>query len=832
MKHYVGIDLGTTNSAICSYDGDEVRIWKSPDQHDVTPSAIFIDRRGNKYVGQRAYNSAPQSPGNAALLFKRFMGTNTPITLSAVQQTKTPEECSAEILKTLFGYLSEGMRTDPDIGTVITVPAAFNQMQKDATVQAAELAQIGKVALMQEPVAAVMRVMRSRKTDGMFMIYDLGGGTLDVAIAESSGGRVNLLAHGGKSVCGGRDFDRLLLDNVVKPWLIENFDLPDDLSVNAHYKTLLRLAVWAAEKAKIELSAKEQSVIGLSEIEVRMRDQSGVEIYLDVPLDRSALDRLIAEQIDESIQAAHETMRQAGLSAHDFERIVFIGGPTNYKPLCDKVSFELGIPGSNEVNPMTAVAEGAALFAESIDWSSQQRSRKSNRGKLASGSQLELNFNYIARTPESRAKVAVQLGDRQAVPSAEFQIDSQDTGWTSGRLPLTHGATLDLPLGKLGDNLFKVFVFDASGHPISLAQDQISITRTAATVDAIPASYAIGIEVLTKLGGRPYVLWLLQAGDHLPKQGQMQLKAGESLKAGSTGSLNFRLYEGNGQGDEPSDYRQIGVFKILGRDFDQGVIPAGDDLYLDWEVLDSGHIQLEVSVPSVSGSFRSGNFYSRQEGQFDFNSAADEILDEAQTTLHRLEEISTQVEHPQLDRIRSQLGNVLSLDTAGQDNELVLKAREQVLEARSLLSEVRRDRLSEIRRIDLDNTVEFFDEYIRQYARPSEERAFDNAVANARRAIDKPDRDFEDYLDDLRSKNFTVLWRQDWFVVGKFKSMVAKPYQFSDQRLFEDLVAMGEQCMKRDEIEKLRQVVAQLAQLQMDMSSETDLLEITNIIRG
>ena len=140
MKHYVGIDLGTTNSAICSFDGVEVALYKSPEQHDVTPSALFFDRRGNKYVGARAYNNAAKIPDNAATLFKRIMGTNTPITLSGANRTFSPEECSAEILRVLFGYLPEEIRNSKDTGTVITVPAAFNQMQKDATMSAADTA--------------------------------------------------------------------------------------------------------------------------------------------------------------------------------------------------------------------------------------------------------------------------------------------------------------------------------------------------------------------------------------------------------------------------------------------------------------------------------------------------------------------------------------------------------------------------------------------------------------------------------------------------------------------------------------------------------------------
>ena len=299
MTYYIGIDLGTTNSAICSYDGDTVRIWKSPEQNDVTPSAIYIDKRGNRYYGNKAYNQAPYNPKNSATLFKRFMGTNTTIEFDAAGISMTPEDCSAEILKVLYGYLPEEIRNDPDTATVITVPAAFNQMKKDATLQAAKRAGIGNVALMQEPVAAIMSVMRHSKREGLFLVYDLGGGTFDVSIAENINGKVNLLAHGGVEMCGGRDIDRMVFGQIVIPWLQENFSLPDDLSINPRYRTFLRVAQWATERAKIELSAREQSTIALSEGEARMMDEDGEEMYLDIDITRDAVDELIGEIIEE-----------------------------------------------------------------------------------------------------------------------------------------------------------------------------------------------------------------------------------------------------------------------------------------------------------------------------------------------------------------------------------------------------------------------------------------------------------------------------------------------------------------------------------------------------
>lgn len=834
MKTYVGIDLGTTNSAICSFDGKEVRPWKSPEQNDVTPSAIYIGPRGNTFVGLRAYNMVPQDPDRAAVLFKRLMGTNTPISLPGLKITKSPEECSAQILKVLFGYLPEEIRNDADTGTVITVPAAFNQMQKDATMQAAELAGIGKVALMQEPVAAVMSVMRVSKSDGMFMIYDLGGGTLDVAIAESIGGRVNLLAHGGIAMCGGRDFDRILMDNVVMPWLFENYDMPDNLSINPSYKPLLRHAIRAVELAKIGLSSLNDTVISedsLGYTVPQVRDQAGTEIYLEIPLNRATYDRLIEGKILESIDAAREVMTEAGLTAHDLSRIVFVGGPTHYKPLRDKVSFMLGIPGSNEVNPMTAVAEGAAVFAESIDWSSQRRGRKNSRGKLTSRGRVDLAFSYSTRTPDTQTRIMLQVQGK-VLPGAEFQIDSLDTGWTSGRLPLTDGAVVDVLLANYGDHTFKVFVFDADGGPITLEQDKFVVTRVAASVDAIPLSHSIGIEALEKLGGRPVLEWLARAGDQLPKKGSRVFKASESLKAGSPGSINFKIYEG--EIDDPiTDNRFIGMLKISGSDFASGVIAAGSDLRCDFEVLDSGQIVMEISVPSIQEVFHSGhNFYSRQEGQLDYSTAGAFVVEEGEKVLFRLEEINGVVDDQKLNLAREKLKTVSSLNPGEAETERTQEAMQNVDQARKLLAQVRKEYLKEIRQLDLDRVAQFFNERVREFARQSEATAFDNLVRTAQRAIDRNDKDFENHLTDLKQKNFDILWRQDWFVVGQFKSMASSPQRFIDRKQFEELVAAGVQFMQADQIDKLRQVVAYLWQIQIGTGSEAEMLDAANIIRG
>lgn len=520
------------------------------------------------------------------------------------------------------------------------------------------------------------------------------------------------------------------------------------------------MATWAAEKAKIELSQKEDAVVSLPETELGVRDQAGEEIYIDIAIDRKRYDALIAPKVEESIQSARETFEKAGLSPHDVERVVFVGGPTHYKPLRDKVAFELGIAPSTDVNPMTAVAEGAAVFAESIDWASQSRGRKSARGALSAGGGIDLSFNYIARTPEPRAKIVTKFGGR-APAGIEFQIDSLDTGWSSGCVALRDGASVELSLTKPGDNIFKVFVFDSNGAPVALREDKIVIARTAASIEAIPASHSIGVEARDKVGGRLVLDYLVCEGGQLPKKGKKTFKAGESLKSGSAGSIKFKLWEGE-VSDPINDNRFIGMFEIRGSDFDDGVIAAGAELVCEYEVLDSGNIQLEVSVPSISGSFKSGrNYYSSQEGKIDYSNQAKNIQEQSEHTLERLEEMASKVDDPRLEQAREKLEQAGTIKSDEADPETAKQAMDNVQEAKRLLALTRKEHLKDIRQLELDRAVDFFEKTVRQHARPTEATSFDNLVKTAQRAIENNSSDFESHLDDLRGRNFMILWRQD-----------------------------------------------------------------------
>lgn len=827
MRYYIGIDLGTTNSAICSYDGTSVRVWKSPEQNDVTPSAIYVDKRGNRYYGNKAYNQAPYNPNNSATLFKRFMGTSTKIELEAAQLSLTPEECSAEILKVLYGYLPEEIRNDPETAVVITVPAAFNQMKKDATLQAAKMAGINNVALMQEPVAAIMSIMRASKQEGIFLVYDLGGGTFDVSIAENINGKVNLLAHGGVEMCGGRDIDRMVFNQIVVPWLRSNFSLPEDFLINRKYKTFCRVAQWATERAKIELSANETSTIALSEGEARTTDEDGNEMYLDIDLNRQHVDSIIADLIKETVEATRETMNKAGLSANDIERIVFVGGPTNYKPLRDKIAYELSLPANIDVNPMTAVAEGASIFAESIDWSSNTHSRKAANEVIKTN--LDLSFKYEARTPNSTARIMCVLGNE--LNSYTIEFTSSDTGWSSGSAALKNNMMVSLPLSKNGENAFVVKVMDEYGREQPIGSNIIVITKTLATIGAIPASHSIGVEVIDKLGGVPELMFLVEEGDSLPKKGTITVKAGQTLKAGTNNSINIKLWEGNIQ-SPITDNRFIGMLKITGTDIDSGVVPTGADIECEYEILDSGTINLEVSIPCIGASFANRNFYSRQEGQIDLTDI-DSIAEQGRLVLDRIDSMAEKVDDPQLAEARKKAEHAANLDSQPQSEaEDVQKANNDLLDAKKLINKTRQANLKTIRQMDLDGCVEFFNELVRQYATEAEEQAFDNLTRTAQRSIDRNDTDFDNILDSMKTKNTLILIRQDWFIVDWYKRSVASSSNYSDVTRFRQLKQLGDQALADDDIDQLRRVLFELLSIQIHADSGAGMFDIANIIKG
>jgi molecular chaperone DnaK len=815
---YIGIDLGTTNSVITSFDGKNTRVWKSPEQNDVTPSVIYIGKRGKIY-GQKAYNNEPLDPNNTAKLFKRLMGTSTKIHFERDNLEMTPEECSAEILKTLYGYLPEDIRNDSKTGTVITVPAAFNQMQKDATKQAAFSAGINKVALIQEPVAAIMSVAKQQNINGMFIVYDFGGGTFDISIAERVGSKINLLTNDGIQFCGGRDFDKLLFENIVIPWLYKNFKLPEDFRTDKRYSTLLRMSIWATEKAKIELSSNEAAVVRLEESETRCVDENGKEIYLEVPISRNEFNKLIIPKISETIEKTREVMRNVGLKSEDINCVVFVGGPTQYKPLRDYVSEQLGIATNLDVNPMTAVSEGAAIYAESVDFETVKGGQKADKG-IVKASSFGLEFRYNARTSADKAKIAVIFKN---VAKLDFVFNSLDTGWTSGKMSLATNSIISVDLPNVGENRFSVQCYEESGSEVKLESSTITITKTLINIGKIPCAHSVGVELEDAISGKPILDYLIKKDDLLPKSGVVKYKAKKRISAGSSDSLSFKLWEG--EIEEPIEYnRFIGEITIDGNSFDYGMISAGSIIECEYTFTDSGNIEIKISIPSVGITLNGENFYNRKTGQIDYENDEDKIIEEAQSVLTKIEELTDNIYDEKLENAETELNNLIDSDL---DAEGLQALSELTQTGKGLVASFMRQNKAIVWQKDLDECIAQFKNF-ESSATPVQIRQINNLQTSIQKAIDANSQTAEKLLEELHKAVVGVMANNDELYVGLFYVIEQNPQDFKEPALYSQLISQGKQYIQSNNINGLKNVVGRLLQIRIPNEDS----EIDKMIKG
>lgn len=801
---FIGIDLGTTNSSITSFDGKETRIWKSPEQNDVTPSVIYINKRGGKVYGQSAYNNEPRDPGNTAKLFKRLMGTNTKIHFNYNNLEMTPEECSTEILRTLFSYLPEDIRNDEKTATVITVPASFNQMQKDATKQAAYNAGINKVALIQEPVAAIMSIARVQKINGLFVVYDFGGGTFDVSIAERTGNNVNLLTNDGIAFCGGRDFDKLLFDNVVIDWLYKNFNLPKDMRTNSKYASLLRMAIWATEKAKIELSAKDSATIRLDENEINCTDEDDKEIYLDIDISRDVYNNLIFPKVDETIEKTREIIRNSSLKPEDINYIVFVGGPSNYKPLRDRVSQQLGIPTSFDVNPMTVVSEGAAIYAESIDFTNEKGGQKTSKGILKSGD-FGLEFRYNARTSADKAKVAVVYKNSSKL---EFVFKNIETGWNSGKMALDNQSIVNLDLYNQGDNTFIVECYN-DGNEVKLENNKIVITKTLVNIGNIPAAHSVGVELEDPITHKPTLDYLITKDELLPKSGVVKYKTTKRISAGSSDFISFKLWEGEIK--EPIEYnRFIGDIKIDGHAFEYGIIPVGSVIECSYTFNDSGNIDIKITVPSVGITLNGENFYNRLSGQINFDTDVDDIIDDANSIIEKIDEVNEKGFDEKLSELSSKMNEYINKENL--DTEETQSLFELTQQSKSSLATYMKKNQTLVWQKELDDQIGLY-ETVKEKATPAQQKQIENLKESIQSAINAKNIQAEILLKELGKIIAGIMLNNDETFVLIFLSMLQSPQDFTDQDLFNQLAMQGKIAIENNNISELRNIVARMSQI-------------------
>ncbi len=351
MGKIIGIDLGTTNSCVAIMEGGEATVITNTEGSRTTPSVVGFTKEGERLVGQVAKRQAVANPDNTIRSIKSKMGENT--TVNAGGKSYTPPEISAMILSKLKAdaekYLGESVTE-----AVITVPAYFNDSQRQATKDAGKIAGLDVKRIINEPTAAALSygLDKVQDQDGQkILVYDLGGGTFDISVLEIADGVFQVLATGGNTKLGGDNFDDCIIN-----YLVEEFKKSDGIDLSKDKMAMQRLKE-AAEKTKIELSSLTQSSVSLPFISA---DATGPK-HMEINITRAKFESMIESMINETIDLTKKALADSKLTVNDVAKIIMVGGSTRIPMVLDKVEKYIGKKPFTGINPDECVAMGAAI---------------------------------------------------------------------------------------------------------------------------------------------------------------------------------------------------------------------------------------------------------------------------------------------------------------------------------------------------------------------------------------------------------------------------------------------------------------------------------------
>ncbi len=347
MSKIIGIDLGTTNSCVAVMEGKEVKVITNPEGNRTTPSVVAF-KDGERIVGDAAKRQIVTNK-NSVSSIKRLMGTNQKVSLEGKEYT--PQEISAMILQYMKSYAEDYLGEKVD-KAVITVPAYFNDAQRQATKDAGKIAGLEVERIINEPTAAALAFgIDKTDKDQKVLVFDLGGGTFDVSILELGDGTFEVLATAGDNHLGGDDFD-----NVIVDWMADDFKKQYGIDLKQDRMALQRMKE-AAEKAKKDLSAMVQTQISLPFISA---NENG-PLHFDATLTRAQFDKMTKHLVDRTVGPVHQALSDAHLSANDIDQVLLVGGSTRMLSVQEAVKKELGKEPNRSVNPDEVVAMGAAI---------------------------------------------------------------------------------------------------------------------------------------------------------------------------------------------------------------------------------------------------------------------------------------------------------------------------------------------------------------------------------------------------------------------------------------------------------------------------------------
>jgi molecular chaperone DnaK len=794
-----GIDLGTTNSAIAVLKGVTVDIIKNNSDTDITPSAVSI-RKNALYVGERAKNQISDFPDDAFGEFKRRMGTDFVYQFKASGLSKSPEELSSEVLKSLKADVQA--RTGEVLeASVITVPAAFELHQCEGTRKAAALAGLRESPLLQEPVAAALAYgfqINDRKA--YWLVYDFGGGTFDAAVIKSEEGTIQVVNHGGDNFLGGSDIDWAIVNQLFVPRLIKDRNLRSLDGGDVLWRPALAKLKRAAEIAKIELSRSDRSIVEVT----RLVGPDSNEFEFEFEVRKADVIAVAEPFIRRSVEICQRVLREKNLNKTDIERVVLVGGPTLAPYFREELNSGLGIALDYSVDPLTVVARGAAIFAGT------QRLSSGKRADVQSG-QFAIDFKYQPVGVDSEPTVGGKVSGSIETDFTGFSVEliNAKTKWSSGKIALRKdGVFITTLRAERGErNSFSVGLFDSGGRKKSAAPDTLTYT-IGAVVDEQHLINSMGIATAPNDFDK-----FFSRGDGLPLKGMRTYHTVRAIQRGKDGQL-IKIPVVEGENLLADRNRLVGSLTIEAGHITRD-LPVGSEIEVTLRVDASRIITVEAYVPVLDEEFRGKLELVRNDRdpallQKDFESEMnrfDELKDKASTAgAGTAQELISQAANSPLMREVTELINIKgNPDAAAKCEKRLLELKVKLDEAAdalewpSLIAEARQ-------------TLGYLIEADKAHGNAEQHAQTSKLAVDIERLArkERPDEELRGKIEQVRRLWITIFTAQPEFWVGQLQELEKQVDSMSDQARANRLLNQGRAFVSQNNLDGLRNVVKEL----------------------
>jgi molecular chaperone DnaK len=592
-----GIDLGTTNSAIAKFVKGEVIIFSNPQDYGRSTLPSVVSYKKDKItVGNKAKEFLEKDPKSVVGVFKRKMGTAESFKIKSINESKTPIELSAQVLKELKTFVNTGDSLD---AVVITIPASFDTIQSNATKEAGIQAGFLQVVLLQEPIAASLAYANMKKEremkDGQWLVYDLGGGTFDVALIKIKDGEMKVLDHEGDNFLGGADFDNLIVEKLVIPKILEKYsfsNLEDEMKsasgkLNGKYYSLIH----KAEKAKIDLSAKTSADFEIDGFE----DEEGNSVDMEIVITRSEFNELIKPYIDGTIEMIKKIITRNSLKPIDVQYTLMVGGSTYIPYVRSRVEEVLQIPANCEIDPTTAVAIGAAYYAATKpkDISNGESNKKHTS--------ISIKASYNKASKEKEELFAARItGD---ITGLSYRISRQDGGYDSGLKKLSDRINEDLPLVDGAYNFFTLAVYDEQNNVVETDIEPIGINSGfGISGQPIPEDICLEVDDYDNPGKTRLEL-IFQKNSVLPLRQQVTFPLNKGMIKGNEDDfIIINIVEGSHLA-LPQSNKGIGFLKVTGNQIKRDVA-KGSDVEITLSITESRDLTISIYLNMADQEFK------------------------------------------------------------------------------------------------------------------------------------------------------------------------------------------------------------------------------------